>query len=183
MTKDGSEDKGKKSSMRTKFGLGDLFAGIGNLVDLIKEIEVEGKEEVRRTGEFQGTGRFKDLKGIYGFHVKVGLGGKPTVQTFGNIRETEEGPVVEEVREPLVDVFEEKDSFRVLAEMPGVEADDIHVELKDDILTISAQGKPAGGQEGRKYNKEVLLPAKADKASLKTSYKNGVLEAIVRRNV
>lgn len=155
------------------FGLGDLFRGIGDLVELLKEMEAEGKTEVSRTGELRGKGRLKDLKGVYGFSVKVGLGGEPTVETFGNIRKSEAGPVVEEVREPLVDVFDEKEVIRVIAELPGVEANDIKVELEGDILTLAAEGKD------RKYTKEILLPAKGKREALKTSYRNGILEVTV----
>jgi len=157
------------------FGLGDLFRGIGDLVELLKEMETEGKTEVTRTGELRGKGRLKDLKGVYGFSVKVGLGGEPTVETFGNIKKGEAGAVVEEVREPLVDVFDEKEAMRVIAELPGVEANDINVELEGDILTIAAEGRD------RKYNKEILLPAKGKRESLKTSYRNGILEVTVAK--
>src|SRR3970040_929789 len=133
------------------FGLGDLFKGIGDLIELLQEIEAEGKTEVSRTGELRGKGPLKDLKGVYGFNVKVGLGGEPTVETFGTIKKGEAGDVVEEVREPLVDVFDENEAIRVIAELPGVEAGDVRVELKDDILTICAEGKD------RKYNKEIVL--------------------------
>jgi HSP20 family protein len=165
--------KGRKGV--SGFGLGDLFRGFGDLIELLKEMETEGKTEVTRTGELTGRGRLKDLRGVYGFSVKVGLGGEPTVETFGNIKKGEEGPMVEEVMEPLVDVVDEKGAIRVIAEVPGVEAGDVRVELKDDILTISAEGKD------RKYNKEILLPAKGRPDSLKTSYRNGILEVTVAK--
>ena len=152
------------------FGLGDVFRGMGDLIELLKEMEAEGKTEVARTGELRGKGGLKDLKGVYGFSVKVGLGGEPTVETFGNIRKGEAGPTVEEVREPLVDLFDEGGSMRVLAEMPGVEAGDVRVELNDDVLIITAEGKD------RKYSKEILLPAKGRRDSVRTSYQNGILE-------
>jgi len=157
------------------FGLGDLFRGIGDLIELLKEMEAEGKAEVTRTGELRGKGALKDLKGVYGFSVKVGLGGEPTVETFGNIRKGEGGPVVEDVREPLVDVFDEGDTMRVIAELPGVEPAEIKVELEGDILTIATQGKE------RRYTKEVLLPAAGRRESLKTSYRNGLLEVTLAK--
>ncbi|MBI2461005.1 MAG: Hsp20/alpha crystallin family protein, partial [Candidatus Rokubacteria bacterium] len=44
------------------------------------------------------------------------------------------------------------------------------VELEGDILTIATKGKE------RRYTKEVLLPAEGRRESLKTSYRNGLLE-------
>ena len=113
------------------FGLGDLFRGVGDLVELLKEMEAEGKTEVSRTGELQGKGRLKDLKGVYGFNVKVGLGGEPTVETFGNIKKRDTGAVVEEMREPLVDLFT-LETIRIIAELPAWR-NDIKVELVGDI--------------------------------------------------
>jgi len=148
-------------------GLGGLFKGIGNLLDLIAQMAEEGKEEYARSGEAQLLGG--KAKGVYGFSIKLGLGGKPIVEEFGNIRTTERGPVVAEVREPLVDVLDEGERLVVIAELPGVEQEDIHVEVKDDILEITAE------TEDKKYAKEVLLPSPVDAHTLETSCKNGIL--------
>ena len=47
--------------------------------------------------------------------------------------------MVHELREPLVDVFEEENHVLIVAEMPGIEAEDVEVEIQDDILTLSAK--------------------------------------------
>lgn len=159
-----------------KLSFGGLFKGIGNFIDLVSKMTEEGKEEVSRTGEFKIKGMPGKAKGVYGFTVKMGLGGVPTVEQFGNIRETAKGPTVEEVREPIVDVFDEEDKVLVIAELPGVEESSINLEVKDDILTISAEDKD------RKYNKEVLLPSAVDVNTMKTSYKNGILEIVFPKN-
>jgi HSP20 family protein len=97
-------------------------------------------------------------------------GGKPVIETFGNVKETAKGPVVEEVREPIVDVFDEKDHILVLVELPGVSKEKIKVDINGDILNLSTSDK------GRQYAKEILLPHKVNAETLKTSYKNGILE-------
>ena len=158
--------KTERGEGEINLGLGGVFRGLGNLIDLLSEMVEEGKTEVSRAGE---------LKGVYGFNVKIGLGGTPTVETFGNIRKTREGPVVEEVREPLLDVLDEGDSFRIVAELHGVEASDIKVDLKDEILTITAESKD------RKYSKETLLPSRAQPGAPAVSYRNGILEVRVRK--
>src|SRR3989442_2715664 len=90
-----------------KISFGGLFQGIGNIIDLVSKIEEEGKDEVKREGEFTSpSGR---VKAIYGLSIKTAAGGKPSVEPFGNVRKTARGPVVEEEREPLVDVFDEND--------------------------------------------------------------------------
>ncbi|MDI6815079.1 MAG: gas vesicle protein GvpH [Dehalococcoidales bacterium] len=155
------------------FGLGGLFKGIGNLLDLVSAMAEEGKEEYTRTGEIKGLGG--KAKGVYGFSVKMGLGGKPVIEQFGNIKATEKGAVVAEVREPMVDVFDEEERLVVIAELPGVEESDIHLEVRDDILDLTAEARD------RKYSKEVLLPSAVDIRSMETSYKNGILEIKLRK--
>lgn len=172
-----SEGKGGDVSMRrgvgetkvgVEFSLGGLFKGIGNLVDLVSKMAEEGAEEATQAGEVEGMGG--KLKGVYGFSIRTGLGGKPIVEQFGNIQETDAGPKVTEIREPLVDVLDEGECLVVIAELPGVEEKDIQVKVEGDILEIVASGRD------RKYQKEVLLPTPVDPESLESSYRNGVLE-------
>ena len=59
--------------------------------------------------------------------------------------------------------------------MPGVNQEDIKLELRGDVLEISAQ------TGDRKYHKEVLLPAKVNPESLISSYKNGILEIKINK--
>ena len=92
-----------------EFGLGSLsfgglLKGLGNLIDLAGKVAEEGKE-IRKEGTFKVPGG-KEMKGVYGFSIRTLAGGKPSIQRFGNIvKETPKGPVVEEVREPIVDSF------------------------------------------------------------------------------
>jgi len=159
----------KKTEAQFDFGLGGLFKGIGNLFDSVSKMTEEGKEEYTRTGEIKGLG--DKVKGIYGFSVKMGMGGQPTVEQFGNIKRTEKGSVeVAEVQEPIVDVFDEGEYLMVIAELPGVEESDIHLEIKGDILSLKAEGKD------RKYSKEVLLPSEVEADSIGTQYKGGIME-------
>jgi len=155
-----------------KLGLGGIFKGISNLIDLAAKLQQEGKSEFSRTGEIKGLGP-KGAKAVYGFSIKLGgLGGEsPQVETFGNIKKDEKGaPVVDEVREPLVDVFDEADRVTIIAEIPGVEEKNIKIDVKDDILELEAK------DSDKKYYKEVLLPSKVKKQSLCSAYQNGVLK-------
>jgi len=164
----GMTEKRRKSGEEIEFGLGGLFKGISGLFDLVSRMVEEGKEEYTRTGEIRGLG--DKVKGMYGFTVKMGLGGKPIIEQFGNIKATEKGTVVNEVREPIVDVFDEEERLVVIAELPGVEESDVHLEVRDDILELTAEARE------RKYRKEVLLPSPVDADSMESTYKNGILE-------
>ena len=150
------------------FGLGGIFKGIENLLQMASKAAESG-EGSAKASEFTIPGLGDKAKGIFGFSIKTLGQDQVKVEPFGNIRETKAGPVVEEVREPIVDVFDEGDYIEVLAEMPGVDDADIQYEVKGDILTLSAE-------DGRRYHKEVLLPTGATKEDAKVSYKNGIFE-------
>ncbi len=167
-----TEEK-RKAGGEFEFGFGSLFKGIGSLFDLVSKMTEEGEEEYTQTGEIRGLG--DKAKGVYGFSVKMGLGGKPVIEQFGNIKATEKGAVVAEVREPIVDIFDEGEKLVIIAELPGVGEEDIHLEVKDDILDLSAEARD------RKYRKEVLLPSLIDADSMESLYKNGILEIKLRK--
>ena len=151
-----------------KISFGGLFQGIGGLIDLVSKLEEEGKDGTQHEKEFTSpSGR---VNAVYGFSVKTSLGGKPIIEPFGNVKKTSSGPVVEEERQPLVDVFDEEDHILVIVELPGIEEEQISTTVKGDILTLSAASKE------RKYYKEVILPGDVNADSLKSKYKNGVLE-------
>ena len=157
-----------------KLSLGGLFKGIEKLVDLAAEVKEAGGE-IRKEGEIDLSHLKKGAKGVFGFSVKTMAGGKPIVEPFGNIKKTPEGPKVEEEREPMTDMFDEKDEIVIIAEMPGIEENDLKIDLKGDILDISAE------RNTRKYHKELLLPAKVKKEKMKVKYNNGILEIRIKK--
>jgi HSP20 family protein len=172
--KDKKEPEEKDEGISFDFGLGGLFKGLGNLIDSATKLAEKG-EELKKTGEIDFSGLekikgLKDLKGVYGINIRTLADGRPSVQSFGNIKKTPKGPVVEEVREPIVDVFEEPKEIHIIAEMPGIEEKDVNLEIKGDILNISAEG------EDRKYQKEILLSRSVKSEDMTWTYKNGILD-------
>lgn len=152
--------------------LGGMLKGLGSLVEKLGELAETGRE-LSKSGELHGLGGDKGVKGVYGFTVKAGLGGEGVkVEPFGNIRPDKNSgrPVVQEIIEPAVDVFEEADHTLVVAEMPGIGAEDVGLEVTDDVLTITA------GRGQKKYRKEVLLPRSFAREKMRISCTNGVLE-------
>jgi HSP20 family protein len=167
-------------SINVDLGFGGLFKNLGDLLDMVSEMadkaETEGGESggVTKSGEFQVKGLGDKARGVYGFSIRTGAGGSPKVERFGNIRKSEDGPVVADVREPLVDTFDEGTEIVVVAELPGVSEAQVQVELKDDILSITTDGD-------RRYAKEILLSDPVDPASLRQTYTNGILELRLKK--
>jgi HSP20 family protein len=151
-------------------GLEGMVSGIVNLVEKLKELDQSG-HELHEVKEFGGG---SGIRGVYGINVKVGLGDdkeKVSVQPFGNIRKDKAGhPVIQEVIEPIVDVFEETDHTLVVAEMPGVAFDDIRLDVHKNVLTIIAEHRP------KKYCKEVQLPRAYTRDQIHLSCNNGIVE-------
>src|SRR5919199_1814912 len=68
----------------------------------------------------------------YGYQITVGPDGKPHVREFGNVRPSAKGLIEQAgVRAPLVDtaVDQKQNTLRVTAEMPGVNKEDIKVNV------------------------------------------------------
>ena len=174
---EGEEKKGEGLDIdfgMGKISLGGLFNGIEKLVDLAAKLKEAGGE-IKQEGEIDLSHLKKGMKGVFGFSVKSAIGGKPVVEPFGNIKKTPQGPKVDEEREPITDVFDEKEEIKVYAEMPGVSQADIKLDLKEDILDISARSGD------RKYHKEVLLPVKLKTENMTSSYTNGMLEIKIKK--
>lgn len=162
------------SSRKGKIGgLEGILSGVADLMEKLGDLAEKG-EQLSKTVQFQGKGPAgKDIKGVYGFSIKTGLGGDELkVEPFGNIRRDERSgrPVVQEIREPVVDVFEEGDHTLVVAEMPGIGEEDVRLEVKDDLLTLYAE------KGSKKYRKEILLPRSYPKEKMHLRCNNGVLE-------
>ncbi|PSP74874.1 Hsp20/alpha crystallin family protein [Halobacteriales archaeon QS_1_68_20] len=74
-----------------------------------------------------------------------------------------------------VDVQETDDEVRVVADLPGVDKDDIKLTCDGEVLTISATS------DHRDYDERVRLPATVDEHSASATYNNGVLEVVMDR--
>lgn len=157
-----------------KIGLGGLVEGMEKLFDLANRLKEAGGEVVKE-GEIDLSKIKKGMKAMYGISLKGTVGGKPIIETFGNVKHTPKGAVVSEEREPIVDVFDEKDEVVIVAEMPGIVEEDIKLELKEDILDISATGTD------RVYKKKVTIPKGTKGEISKHSYQSGLLKIVIKK--
>jgi HSP20 family protein len=168
-------EKPDSSGDAPEMELGGLFRGLGDFVNLLGKLAETGEKLTEREGEFRVKGLGDNARGVYGFSIRSGVGGgKPRVQPFGNMRTSEAGLVVDEVREPLVDIFDEDSEIVITAELPGVLESEIRTSVEGDVVTIETKGE-------RHYAKEILLPEAVSAKSLRQSYNNGVLEIRVKK--
>ena len=64
--------------------------------------------------------------------------------------QTKPGPVFT----PSVDIFETEKAITLLADMPGVKAEDLNVDLRDDTLTLTGDVRSDVGTPGEKVYEE-----------------------------
>jgi HSP20 family protein len=170
-----SWDNDDEARKRLRRYLGDFIPE--EMIQQIEEMMERMMSEMNQ-GAFLDPEAFKDLlknpEGInpftFGFSMKVGPDGKPMIQKFGNTPGTEE-----HILEPLVDVVEEDGEIVVVAEVPGVESDEIKVTIKGNSLTIHAENPE------RPYHKVIELPSKVMKDEAKSAIRNGVLEVRLKK--
>jgi HSP20 family protein len=110
----------------------------------------------------------------YGYSMTVGPDGKPVVKEYGNVR-----PgllTTSEIREPFVDVIVDKKEkiLKIVAEMPGVEKNDIKIEVIGRTVNLDAENGD------KKYHTKIPIKQKVDEDSVKATYSNGILEVKFR---
>jgi HSP20 family protein len=141
--------------------------------DLTRERKLPDGSKVKEWGPF-----------VYGYSMTIGPDGKPQIREFGNVKpSTKPEPFgthkpsldIKEEREPLIDVINTNSEIKVVAELPGVEKEDIKLHGTEKSLTISVDTPQ------RKYFKEIELPALVDAKTAKSIYKNGVLEVTLTK--
>jgi HSP20 family protein len=86
---------------------------------------------------------------------------------------------------PAFDIYEDKDSFVVKAELPGMKKEDISVSLHDGSLIVSGERKSELKSDGTevyraerffgKFQRAVSLPAQVAANKVKADYKDGIL--------
>lgn len=86
---------------------------------------------------------------------------------------------------PRLDVEESEEAITVMAEIPGVEPENVEVSVVDDVLTVSGE-KKSETEERREgvyhserrfgsFRRSVALPATVDREKISAEYDKGVL--------
>jgi len=87
---------------------------------------------------------------------------------------------------PSVDIRETDDALLVQAELPGIDKKDIHLEVRDGVLTISGERRYEKDVKEEnvhrveraygKFSRSFSLPSNVDADKVDATMKNGVLE-------
>lgn len=106
---------------------------------------------------------------------------------FGNTRPAGGGLLLR----PSVDIAESKKAYRISVEVPGIDPDQIDLQIEGDTLVVSGEKRQEveDEQEGLhrmersygRFRRVLTLPDDADAENIKADFKNGVLKIKVPR--
>jgi HSP20 family protein len=155
-----------------------LFKEMGideeDFMRIVEEMEKVIEELMKTSFNNMEPGRFLTK----GFSIRIDSNGKPRIETFGNKTGDQSGkePTVSFI-EPLADVIEKENEITITVEIPGVERKDINLRTTKRMIEIDVSSK------NRKYHKVIDLPSEIVPNSTKATYKNGVLDIVLKKRV
>jgi HSP20 family protein len=114
---------------------------------------------------------------VHGFNIRIGPDGKPQIEEFGNRpkKVDKDKTILPDEREPLTDIIEGDDDIYITVEVPGVQKEDIDININDSSIDINVNSP------NRKYHKSINLPCSVIPKKSKATYNNGILDIIVKR--
>jgi HSP20 family protein len=87
---------------------------------------------------------------------------------------------------PAMDLLETEDHLVLRGDLPGMTEDDVNIEIKDNVLTVSGERKAEHEDKGEGYHRversfgsfsrSLTLPAGVDAGQVEAHFDNGVLE-------
>lgn len=164
----------KKTAEEPSIVGGIVSQFIPGLGGIIKALEASSPEFKRRIAETDAEVRHR---------IEVGWSSRPVVDYNISVRPLSRAGTRRSVtrtpevripgaprKEPIVDVMDEGESITVVAELPGVEEDELSVALREGALEIRAG----------EFIKVVKLPPHAGNIRSR-SFKNGILQLSIER--
>lgn len=90
---------------------------------------------------------------------------------------------------PAIDVVHENGSLVVRADVPGIKPEEVKIEVKDDILTVSGSHEEQKEEKDRDYlrrerrygsfTRSMALPGGVDAKKIKAKTRDGVVEVVI----
>lgn len=169
--KESAEEKPAEEPSIVSGIVSQFIPGLGGI---IKALEASSPEFKRRIAETDAEVRHR---------IEVGWSSRPVVDYNISVRPLSKQGARRAVakppevripgaprKEPIVDVMDEGESITIVAELPGVDEDELSVTLREGVLEIRAG----------EFLKAVKLPPDAGNISSR-SFKNGILQLKIDR--
>jgi HSP20 family protein len=90
---------------------------------------------------------------------------------------------------PACDVFENTDAVKIIAEVPGVRAEDVKISLENNLLTIRGEKRQQAEEKTERvhryertyggFERAFALPTTVDPEKIAANYANGILTVTI----
>ncbi|MDD5765317.1 MAG: Hsp20/alpha crystallin family protein [Candidatus Marinimicrobia bacterium] len=90
---------------------------------------------------------------------------------------------------PNVDIEELEKEFHIVAELPGVKKEDVHIQLEDNILTVTGEKKRENETDKKNihrsersfgnFQRTFRLPEQTDQSTIQADFKDGILNIVI----
>jgi HSP20 family protein len=163
----------KDSDWISPFGF-DFSIQIKNLFDdLLRDFEQRMPKELIREKKMPDGSISREIGPIvYGYSFTVGRDGKPKIKQFGNLKPSQTskyGLEISNERTPLIEMFDQGENVKIIAEVPGVDKRDIRITSTEKTVNIDVGGE-------RPFKKSIGLSEPIVPSQSKARYNNGILE-------
>jgi len=170
----------------------DIFSGMDEEFARMNEMMEQRFSTIQDADSIEGP---PGSPRVYGFSMRIGPDGIPHVRKWGNARpgigflprsdthdckEEEDGmhcrtcgPSYEDG--PCIDILEEEKEVRITAELPGVDKEEINLDVSEEAMTLNVDS------DRKKFTRELQLPCAVRPNTAKANTKNGVLEITVKK--
>ena len=92
---------------------------------------------------------------------------------------------------PMINLTEGKDAYYIRAELPGVKADELDIQIKENSLAISGERKIAAEEEAARYHRRereagtfsrmIGLPGDINSDKVDAKLENGILTVVISK--
>jgi HSP20 family protein len=163
----------------------DVFDDFDMFRKFVKKSQGEMDEVIKKikSGAIRGVWEIREINepGVKGYAIQGRFGTNETADPLEPLKPSKRRPLprnpfeipktaLKEMRQPLVDVFEENNAVKIYAELPGEEKDDIKVNAAGDKIEIKAKN----------FHRITELPdTNLAIEGMSSEYKNGVLEITI----
>lgn len=145
--------------------------------------ELDALLEGIKGGKMKGNWQVREINepGTRGFIIQGRFGSEDVLEPLEPLKPHRPRPLpenpfqlpkkaAEEAREPLTDIFDERNAIRIYVELPGEEENNIKLDAKEDRIEIKASS----------FYKKINLPeAKLNLTAMSSTYRNGVLQIAI----
>jgi len=90
---------------------------------------------------------------------------------------------------PVVDIFEEPEFLRIVAEIPGVKPENVKISVEDNVLTIQGKKEQIAEEKAEKvhryertygtFERTFTLPGTVNADAIKATYEHGLLTLVL----